>query len=211
MKKQKNFTLIELLVVIAIIAILASMLLPALNKARERAYRSVCAGNLKQLGLAMRMYADDYSFFPTSPDTFYIQSCKDTNVSPSVILFSESQTGFYPDYISNVNTFFCPTAKRDIKDFVRYGEMGFFYLGNHTTCLMVGPTGKNDDPQAVLMGDLLLTRDLGATWFFTEVHPGGTRGRAGGNILCVDGHVAWRDFNEMTPHGIWNPNDRWYW
>ena len=91
MKQRENFTLIELLVVIAIIAILAGMLLPALNQARNSAYSSKCLGNFKTYGTATALY--------TSDNKDYIMGYYNGNDSTRKTFYLGKSSGLLSDYV----------------------------------------------------------------------------------------------------------------
>jgi len=118
--RRKGFTLIELLVVIAIIAILAAILFPVFAAAREKARATACLSNLKQLSLAMIMYAGDYNNFPpgggmaghprclvitwrNGPITWY----NDPSGTPSPGWFQSPVQVFFP-YTKNNALWYCP-------------------------------------------------------------------------------------------------------
>ncbi len=137
--RNRKFTLIELLVVIAIIAVLASMLLPALGKARAKAQAITCTNRQKQIGIAMAMYADD------SNGCSVLMYGGDRMTNWSMMINRKSMERWYPamldkrggDYLSDPNMLMCPitdpynweTASAGIFNTHCYGS--FWGVGGH--------------------------------------------------------------------------------
>lgn len=116
MEKRKAFTLIELLVVIAMIALLLSILMPALRAAKEQAKKTVCTGHVKGLVLATRMYVDDYDGKTHDSPNYGLWDNAWQN--PPVVKKYGPNDGMaywgvaYEPYAKNMKIFRCPSTKR---------------------------------------------------------------------------------------------------
>jgi prepilin-type N-terminal cleavage/methylation domain-containing protein/prepilin-type processing-associated H-X9-DG protein len=104
MSNARGFTLIELLVVIAIIAILAAILFPVFARAREEARKSACLSNVKQIGLACHMYAQDFDeYFPVDS---YACNFEDSAGNSRLRFINQVMP-----YMKNFNILYCPSAR----------------------------------------------------------------------------------------------------
>ncbi len=134
--KPRAFTLIELLVVIAIIAILAALLLPALASAKQKAQRTKCLSQNKQLALASQMYSNDYSDTSVWPNWGTMNPGWLYNpvggVVPAPTDPAYAQGLLWP-YIGNKNVYLCPTEKTNVANFTTRNDRLSTYTFNGAT------------------------------------------------------------------------------
>jgi prepilin-type N-terminal cleavage/methylation domain-containing protein/prepilin-type processing-associated H-X9-DG protein len=213
MKKIK-FTLIELLIVIAIIAILASLLLPALRRAKETAKSIQCKNNLKQIGLAMAVYESDFSVMPAP--YYYLNAGTPRYwggilMDAGILKVTEDQ--YYGAVASNCKILDCPVGE-DLYSMKVLGYERWNYGMNNQLCRLVYknmdlyyaddrgdlflPRRSISKPsERMLVGEEFSTVDsinaghIGGPW--EQTGPNGGSGfphSARMNILYVDSHVS---------------------
>jgi prepilin-type N-terminal cleavage/methylation domain-containing protein/prepilin-type processing-associated H-X9-DG protein len=129
--RRRGFTLIELLVVIAIIAILASILFPVFSKARERARAATCVSNMKQIGIGMSMYTQDYDEFLPEPGLQGVfRNAGNTGLGQLFMGVQPFHLAIQP-YVKNYQVFACPSDdKRRNASIDRSGVRGMFIAAN---------------------------------------------------------------------------------
>ena len=208
-----RFTLIELLVVIAIIAILASMLLPALKEVRTRAASAKCLSNTKQVGFDLRMYTEMYNeYMPTSydatwqPRTWYRHLQLYCVVDKSSY---ESKTG----KVTKNSCYFCPSTDFELGD--ANGHVGY---GLNVHSFSGAPrklsTIKNPSKRVVIAdgtytrGDgYQLTSSTSKYYHIQKRHAGNTY-----NALFADGHSENRKYvYTATERAVTGSEGYWFW
>ncbi len=200
----RGFTLIELLVVIAIMSILASMLFPAFSRARESARKIVCVSNLKQIGLSVAMYTQDYDEMYPNGYPFWAAGNAATDLttpnSPELLV------SILNPYTKSTQIWSCISWQGHYTNNPSYtGNYSFITSPSNNLIGVPGTTSTPKSLAAVDQGALLpllfcgiAPEQVGATDGFLNAHAGVTdaawknSGVIGGtNILYADGHTKY--------------------
>ncbi|MCM8540869.1 MAG: type II secretion system GspH family protein [Lentisphaeraceae bacterium] len=207
---NKKFTLIELLVVVAIIGILASMLLPALGKARTKAKEAVCSSQLKQIGFAMYLYAED------NADTFVEGWTHggDTLWQSDVYVYMGGHQGEWNKWTAwKAPVWWCPLAENlggsrrhyGVNGYTRHGQwkgkMGI--VPETAETVLVGELNKNIE--GVVPTHLSVGRGDQDTYMRSSHNFG-----KGSSILFVDAHVESIKRDLSIPANVENTK-HWRW
>jgi len=204
---RERFTLIELLVVIAIIGILASLLMPALQQARNQAKQMSCGSNLSQMGKAVMMYTNDYEdWLPVSSTDGNLPGQWKADISPYL---SGKELSIYNNDLGR-EVYACPSSKVNLDEPVyRQGGYGWNYKYMGFNDVQAAPLSRlklNNIPnllETALAGDTVDWGTFSQKMYLyrstiADPSPGvGNRHNKGINLLWADFHMEWMSQNNL--------------